>query len=486
MKHTAATTCLLTATLCTAYASQKPNILFILADDLGYGDVACFRGNAEWKNYKPAPPDVQAPRTPNLDRLAAEGRMLTAFYANCSVCSPSRAAIMTGRYNHRTGVVNVMGQLSAAMEEIHEPFSGLPKSEITIAALLRANGYRTACFGKWHLGDMKEHHPLDYGFDLYVGSGGGAGDNFSMKKSDGTSYFYRNRKAVDAPGNWYTDVLADETISYITQSVDQPFFAYLALTTPHLPLLGPNDRELANTWDEKGTSGPRNDLHQAYVDVVEGMDAALGRIFQALEKNHLATNTLVVFTSDNGPADQGSCVPWKGRKTWLYEGGPRVPFIARWPGHIPARSCSDVPAMGMDLFCTFAGLAGAPLPSDRKIDGIDISALLIGGTALNPRMLFWEKPVGVEMSKFGNRRWAVRDGVWKLQKEGDGKALELYNLENDPTESTNIAAQYPEIIHRMKTAFWAWKQDVYSDCPYNIDDVIQRLKEHGIIPTARR
>lgn len=480
LKSIAALPLALSATLHAApkaHTASPPNILLILADDLGYGDVACFRGDAPWTTCKPAPPEVKAPRTPNLDHLAAQGRMLTSFYDNCSVSSPSRAAIMTGRYNHRSGIVNVMGQLSSAMRQIGEPFSGLQKSEITIAKLLKPYGYRTACFGKWHLGDADEHHPLDFGFDQYVGADGG-GNNFSMKKSNGKSYFYRNRDAVAAPGYWYTDVLIDETISYITQSAKKPFFTYLALTAPHLPYIGPNDKELANAWDGKGGYGPRKDLYQAYVDVVEGMDASLGRLFKTLEKSGLADNTLVIFTSDNGPVDYGSCAPLRGRKTQLYEGGPRVPFIACWPGHIPSGSSAECPAMGMDLLPTFAALAGAPLPTDRKIDGVNLSTLLTAGTALSPRLLFWEKPTGIEMSKFDNRRWAVRDGKWKIQQEYTGKAIELYDLDADPKESNNVATLHPEIVQRLEQAFRAWRTDVYSDCPYNIDQVIERMKNN--------
>jgi arylsulfatase A len=471
-------TALLLASLAALHAADasRPNILLILADDLGYGDIACFRGDTPWTTYKPAQPEVKAPRTPNLDRLAAQGRMLTSFYDNCSVCSPSRAAMMTGRYNHRSGVVNVLGQLSSAMKQIGESFTGLQKSEITVAGLLKANGYRTACFGKWHLGNLEEHHPLDFGFDQYVGDKYGGGDNFSVKDAKGKSFFYRNRDAVDAPGYWYTDVLIDETISYITQSAEKPFFAYLALTTPHTPYIGPNDKELANAWDKKGGKGPRKDFYRAYVDVVEGMDASLGRLFQTLEKSGLADNTLVIFTSDNGATGCGSSAPLRGRKCELYEGGTRVPFIAHWPGHIPSGSSADSPAMGMDLLPTFAALAGAPLPTGRKIDGVNLSTLLTAGTALSPRMLFWEKPNDVWMDKFYLRRWAVRDGKWKIQQDPINKELALYDLSADPTESSNVAAGHPEIVQRLEQAFQAWRKDVYSDCPYNIDQVIERMK----------
>lgn len=470
-----------------AEAASRPNILLILTDDLGYGDVSCFRGNAPWITYKPAPKDVAPIQTPCLDRLAQTGMMLTSFYANSSLCSPTRAAIMTGRYNHRTGIVNVLGQLGTAMKQIatpgETPFTGLSAQEITIARILKTGGYRTGAFGKWHLGPLETHHPMDYGFDTYVGAEAWGGDNFSMKTAKGTSYFYRDRKPVDAPGYWYTDVLADEAVAFMKQPGAQPFFAYLALTAPHLPYIGPNDREIANAWDEVGDKGPRQDLYQAYKEVVEAMDAAIGRIYEELVKAGLDQNTLIVFTSDNGPVDYGSCSPYRGRKTFLYEGGPRVPFIASWAGRIPAQSTSAEPAITMDLLPTFARLAGCPVPNDRKIDGVDLTALLTEKKEPGPRMLFWEMPIGVEMSKFDNRRWAVRDGKWKLLQERAGKALELYDLESDRTESKNVAAQHPEVVQRLENAFRVWKKDVYADCPYDTDDIMMRLRAKGIIKT---
>ena len=465
--------------------SPRPNILLMIADDLGYGDVTCFRGDAPWIPYVMPGEEITPPLTPHLDRLAESGMMLTSFYTNCSVCSPTRAALLTGRYNHRTGVINVLGQLGSTIQQValpgEAPFTGLPHDEITLPQILRDGGYRTAAIGKWHLGAfVNGHHPMDYGFDMFVGTQGGAGNNFSLKTPDGRSIFYRNREAVEAPGYWYTDVLADEAIDFMTRS-EEPFFTYLAFTAPHVPLFGPNDRELANAWDQKGTTGPREDLYVAYVEVVEGMDAAIGRIMEALQASGLDSNTLVIFASDNGPVDYGSPAPLRGRKTQLYEGGPRVPFIASWPGYIPENSRSAEQVMTMDLMPTLVRLAGGSLPDDRKIDGIDLTPVLLHQQKTEPRMLFWEKPVGVQMRAFNNRRWAVLDGNWKLQQERSGKAPELYNLETDLTESVDLAREHPEIVLRLTSAFNEWKRDVYADCPYDIDELTRRLKEHGII-----
>jgi arylsulfatase A len=470
--------------------AQRPNIVMILVDDMGRGDMTAFRGDAPWTNISPVPDDVRAPRTPNLDAMAAAGMQLNHFYANAALCSPTRAALLTGRYQQRSGVVSVLGQLGSAFRITTEPgeeaFGGLRREETTIAAVLRDAGYRTAMFGKWHLGggqnNFGDYHPMDYGFEKYVGSPSWGGNNFSMRNQRG-SYFFRDREPVDAPGNWYTDVLADEAAAYMVERTDQrPFFVYLSFTAPHLPLIGPGDRELANAWDHAGRLGPREDLHRAYVEIIEGMDAAVGRLWQRLREAGLDHNTLIVFASDNGPVDYGSAEPLRGRKTWLYEGGTRSPTFALWPAGIPAGTQSDEPGLTMDLFPTFATLAGATLPDERKLDGVDLSPVLRGtASGLEPRQLFWEMPIGVHIRHFTNRRWAVREGDWKLLRERQGKPLELYNLADDPREQRNLADVHPDVVERLEQAFHAWRKDVYAEAPYDEAAFVERLKAHGLM-----
>lgn len=468
---------------------QRPDILLILVDDMGRGDMGVFRGDAPWTNIAPVPDDVGPPRTPHLDRLAREGMLLPEFYANSALCSPTRAALMTGRYQQRTGVVSVLGQLGGAMRRTAEPgerpFSGLTRDEVTLPMILREAGYRTAMFGKWHLGgsqnDFGDYHPLDYGFEKYVGSPSWAGNNFSMRH-EGKSYFFRDRDRVDAPGNWYTDVLADEAAAYLVDRSDgRPAFVYIGFTAPHVPLIGPGDRELANAWDHGDRMGPREDLHRVYVEIIEGLDAAIGRLWESLEAAGLADNTLLVFGSDNGPIDYGSAEPLRGRKTWLYEGGTRSPTFVIWPNRIQAGSRSDVPSMTMDLLPTFATLAGAEVP-DRVIDGIDLSPILLGQTRhFDRRLLFWEQPIGVHIRHFTNRRWAVRDGDWKLLRERAGRPLELYHLEADPREMTNLAALFPQIVERLEAAYKSWRKEVWADAPYCEETFIQRLETSGLL-----
>ncbi|MCC5806275.1 MAG: sulfatase-like hydrolase/transferase [Opitutales bacterium] len=473
-----------------APAPERPDILMILVDDMGYGDMTLFRGDSPWTNIAPVPEDVRPPETPHLDAMAERGMMLTDFYANSAICSPTRAALMTGRYQQRSGVVSVLGQLGGAFRRVAEPeeevFEGLRRDELTMADVLHDAGYRTAMFGKWHLGgsqnDFGDYHPMDYGFEKYVGSPSWAGDNFSMRNEDG-SYFFRDRERVDAPGNWYTDVLADEAAEYLVDRSDgRPAFVYLSFTAPHLPLIGPDDKEIANAWDYSNRFGPREDLHRAYKEIIEGLDAAIGRLWAQLEEAGVAENTLVFFASDNGPVDYGSAEPLRGRKTWLYEGGTRSPTFALWPAGIQADSRTDEPTMTMDLLPTFAMIAGAEVPEDRRLDGIDLSPLLRGETrCLERRLLFWEQPIGVHIRSFTNRRWAVRDGDWKLLKERDGAPLELYNLDGDPREYKNVAEIYPHIVERLEKAYWQWREDVYADAPYDEAEFVERLKQHGLM-----
>lgn len=469
---------------------ERPNILLILVDDMGYGDIGAFRGDSPWTNIAPVPEDVSPPETPRLDSLTRAGMKLTDFYANSALCSPTRAALMTGRYQQRTGVISVLGQLGTAFRMTAQPgekvFSGLPHEEVTIANVLRGSGYRTAMFGKWHLGgtqnDFKGKHPLDYGFDYYAGSPNWAGNNFSMRNESG-SYFFRNRERVDAPGHWYTDVLAEEAVNYMTnEEDDRPFFVYLSFTAPHVPLIGPKDKDLANAWDHSDRMGPREDLHRAYKETIEGLDAAIGNLWDRLYESGQADNTLVIFVSDNGPVDYGSAEPLRGRKTWLYEGGTRSPTFVVWKNRISSGSISSVPGMTMDLLPTFASLAGAKIPSDRTIDGIDLSSVWLGDVScVDERLLFWEMPIGVHIRSFTNRRWAVRDGNWKLLKERDGRPLELYNLKGDPREKQNVAEIYPSVVERLEYAFWSWREDVYADMPYDEAEFIERLKKHGLM-----
>ncbi|MFI4911923.1 MAG: sulfatase-like hydrolase/transferase [Sedimentisphaeraceae bacterium JB056] len=467
---------------------HKPNILLIVADDLGHGDLSCFAQDGMLSpQEKKSGHKLPSINTPNIDAIAADGIKLTDFYANGPVCSPTRTALMTGRYQHRSGVVNVLGQTGNAYAEVYpedkKPFAGLDEKELTIAEVLQTGGYRTACIGKWHLGPFylnQGYHPLDYGFDYFVGPSGNAGDNFSMQQ-DGLSYFWRNRKRAKSPGYYFTDVLADEAICFMKKKSNKPFFVYLPFTAPHGPLVGPNDKEDANKWDEKGHF--RTDFGRAYKEIVEALDKAVGRVMASLKEMNIEGNTFVMFISDNGQCGFGRA-PFnqhQGKQT-VYEGGIRVPAMMKWKGKIPKGKVISQPLATMDIFPTLISVSGCKLPANAKtLDGIDMTPIFSGKPTGDNRMLFWEAPYQVWIKYFANRIWAVRQGKWKLMQSHITEPLELYDLENDPAEINNIADKNPQIVKEMHKAFQKWFSDVYADCPYNLEDFIERLKENGLI-----
>ncbi|MCP4506949.1 MAG: sulfatase, partial [Fuerstiella sp.] len=331
-------------------ASDQPNVVVILADDLGYGDLGCYGST---KN-----------RTPHIDQLASDGMKFTDFYSSSPVCTPSRASLMTGCYPRRVGM--------------HEDFTGhwvlIPRSrrglnpeEVTVAEALKSKGYSTACVGKWHLGDQPEHLPTQHGFDHYYGIPY-SNDMQSARRGDPPLPLVKQNSVIEAPADQatLTKRYTRQVISFIEDNKAKPFFVYLPHTFPHLPLFASTD------FRGKSANG-------RYGDSVEEIDWSTGQILACLDRLRLTENTLVIFTSDNGSNGRngGSNQPLSGAKGSTMEGGMRVPMIARWPGRIAAGSkCSDLATM-MDILPTFCSLAGASLPS-MKLDGFDISGLLFG------------------------------------------------------------------------------------------------------------
>ncbi len=427
--------------------AAQPNIVLLFADDLGYGDLGC-QGH----------PNI---RTPHLDRMAAEGIRLTSFYSGI-VCSPSRAALLTGRYPVRTGVFRVIGP---------DDKLGLPASEITLAEALKARGYWTWAIGKWHLG----HHdpaffPTACGFDGYLGLLYSNDMIPPWVETQRPLRLYRNTDPVDGPVDQatLTGAYTDEAVRFIRDAKAGPFLLYLAYTFPHVPLAAarpadPNAHHPpAADPQAAGGSSPRG----LYGDVVEAIDASAGRILDALKQEGLDGNTLVVFTSDNGPwidlpprmlRGSGGVKPWdvgsagllRGWKGNTYEGGPRVPFIARWTGKIPPGRVSSGIAASMDLYTTILNLAGASVPADRPVDGIDLLDFL-EGKAASPRREF--------LYFRGRELEAVREGKWKLRftthlrqevPEWRPPDAELFDLETDPSERYNLVGTHPELVARF-------------------------------------
>ncbi len=414
-------------------ASQRPNVVIILTDDQGYQDVGCYGS-----------PNID---TPNLDRMAAQGVRFTDFYVAAPVCSPSRAALLTGCYPPRVGVTNVLFPTDKI---------GLSRDNATIAEVLKKQDYTTACIGKWHLGHKPEFLPTRRGFDYYFGipysndmttdsearlapditlRGGVTVEMIRSGKAEGPPIM-RNEEVIECPADLstLTQRYTQEAVDFIVRSRERPFFLYVAHTMPHVPL--------ADSPAFKGKS-----KRGLYGDVIEEIDWSVGKILQTLKEMELDTNTLVVFTSDNGPwlecKENGGCaLPLRGGKFTTYEGGMREPCIARWPGTIPAgRVCSEV-ASTTDLLPTVAGLANAPMPKGQSIDGKDIRPLLMGEPgAKSPHAAFCYFT--------GNQAQAVRCGKWKL-RHVNGQPPELYNLEDDISETTNLAPEMPKLVARLQ------------------------------------
>ena len=402
---------------------KPPNIVLILCDDLGYGDLRTYGSNIA---------------TPNLDGMAQEGVHFRQFYSTSSVCSPSRASLMTGRYATRVGVPGVLSP--------HDT-TGLSISEMTIAEVLKPVGYNTMCVGKWHLGSQLQFLPTNRGFDEYYG--------IPYSNDQSPSILMHNTDIIESPVqlDTLTQRYTQQSVNFIQRSQSTPFFLYLAHTFPHIPL--------AASSAFKGKSGLG-----LYGDVVEEIDWSVGQVLHALTDNGVDDNTLVMFTSDNGPWFLGSPGRLRGRKGWSYEGGVRVPFIARFPGRIaatrflnravriPAGRVSVSVATTMDILPTIAGLCKAPLPG-KPLDGVDIWPILAGDQDSVSREAFlyfdgwnlqcarlgeWE----LHVSRYNDFPWSPDPVVGRYNLPLPNP--ELYNLELDPDESYNVAADNPGIV----------------------------------------
>ncbi|UCG56871.1 MAG: sulfatase-like hydrolase/transferase [Phycisphaerales bacterium] len=410
---------------------KQPNFVIIFCDDLGYGDLGCF-----------GHPTI---RTPNLDKMAAEGQRWTNFYVGASVCTPSRAALLTGRLPIRSGMCSDRRRVL-----FPDSAGGLPQDEITIPEALRPQGYATACIGKWHLGHLPQYLPTNNGFDYYFGIPysndmdrvGGEGRNAFWKPK--IEYWnvplMRNEHIIERPANQNTITkrYTEEAVRFIIKNRHRPFFLYLAHNLPHVPLF------VSDKFRDKSLRG-------LYGDVVEEIDSGVGLILKALRRAGLADNTFVVFTSDNGPwltfnEHGGSAGLLREGKGCTFEGGMREPTIFWWPRKIKPGLVSDMGAT-MDLFTTILTLAGAEVPSDRVIDGLDLSPVMFGAGPSPREVMFYYR---------GAQLYAARKGPYKAHlitkpAYGKGKAVHhdpplLYHLGHDPSEKHDISEQNPEII----------------------------------------
>ncbi|MGQ9503961.1 MAG: sulfatase-like hydrolase/transferase [Thermogutta sp.] len=431
----------------SAVANERPNIVFLLADDLGYGDLPCYGRN-----------DLS---TPAIDRLAKEGVRFTQAYANGPECTPTRAAFLTGRYQQRIGGLECaigtgdVGRYDDAIRLALAGELGLPADEVTVPSLLQDAGYDTILFGKWHLGYALKFSPRRHGFNLSRYCLGGGMDYFYYTDTLGIYNLYENGEPLRAKG-YFTDLIADWAESYLAKAGERPFFLYLAFTAPHSPYQGPHDNVGhplpgdSPLWDQ--SQGVRD----VYCAMIERMDAAIGRLLEALDRRNLTNNTVVIFASDNGGTRSGSNAPLSGFKGSTQEGGIRVPTIVRWPGRIPAGAISDQVCITMDFSASIIRLSGARLPPGRTLDGVDIIALLESGAPPLPRTLFWR-------ARRGNSTWwAVRDGDTKYWRRRIGDKVEehLFDLASDLSESHDLLGSRPSRATELRLMLQQWEEQV--------------------------
>jgi arylsulfatase A-like enzyme len=419
----------------------KPNIIFILADDLGWGDLSCY-GNPYFK-------------TPNLDRLAAQGTLFTHFYVNGSVCSPSRCAFLTGQYPARQ---RIHGHFATPEQNKARGMPDWLDPQVpNLASLLRRAGYATAHIGKWHLGrgNSAGAPTIDkYGFDFV-----GTGERGGAKISNDDPYF-RARS---------TELFVDEALGFIRKHAKKPFYLQLWTLVPHATL-NPTPEQMKPFEKHSSPNVTHKSARTVYYASVAELDKQVGRLLDELEKMGLADDTIIVFSSDNGPEDifilnaghsgVGSAGPFRGRKRSLYEGGVRVPFLVRWPGQVPAKRIDEEAILaGVDFLPTLAKLSGAKLPDRYDGDGEDMSDVLLGKPRQRSRPLLWEWRFNIAGDPVHKSPiLAIREGKWKLHLNPDRSRMELYDIPRDPTQLDNVAEKHPGVVERLAELALTWQR----------------------------
>lgn len=443
--------------VCPLALRAAPNVVYILADDLGYTDVACFGS----KYYE----------TPNIDKLAAQGMKLTRYH-NCQNCQPTRAALMSGQYGARTGVYTVGGidRFDWSQRPLRpvDNVVALPTDKITIAQSLKKAGYATGMFGKWHLGEDAAHHPSARGFDEAIVS---MGQHFDFKTNPKTEY---------PKGTYLADFLTDHAVDFITRHKDGPFFLYL----PHFGVHSPHQAKadlIAHFKPKPGVGGHDN---PTYAAMIASVDESVGRVMQTLDDLKLADNTVLIFSSDNGgvggyaregltgKSEEGGITdnwPLRSGKGSLYEGGTRVPFIVRWPGVVKPGTACDVPAIHVDVYPTLLDITGTAKPEGYTLDGESLAPLFRDAGASLKRDAIYQHFPGY--LGFGKDSWRttpvslVEVGDWKLMEFLEDNHLELYNLKDDVSEQKNLASSMPDKAKALHDQLQAWREQIKAPMP---------------------
>jgi arylsulfatase A-like enzyme len=437
-------------------AAVRPNVIVILADDLGYADIGA-QGVSK---------DV---RTPNIDSIAKNGVRFTNGYVSCPVCSPSRAGLLTGRYGERFGYeLNPGG--------VNWPNFGLPADQPTLAEVLRPAGYHTGALGKWHLGNIRERAPLARGFDEFFGFWGGMHSYMNLKKiPPGWNAIRRGDEKVSET-EYLTDAIGREGAAFIDRNHDKPFFLYAAFNAIHQPMQAPakyQDR-FKEVKDEK---------RRKMLAMLSAEDDAVGGILAKLREYGIEGNTMVFFLSDNGGPTEGNASankPFSGYKSQLFEGGIREPFFVQWKGHIPAGQVRDEPVISLDIFATAVRESGAEVRKDRPLDGVDLMPWLEGKSEARPHdVLYWRY----------SPQWAIREGDWKLIGLKDH--VKLFNLAEDVGEKKDLAAERPDVVKRLRAAYASWDQELaepmwHSDPAWDMDEQEFNSQEDPHVAHARR
>jgi arylsulfatase A-like enzyme len=414
-------------------ASTRSNIIFILADDMGWGDLSCY-----------GRPDY---RTPNLDKLATQGVRFTNAYSAAAICTPTRVGFHTGRYPARLPVGLEEPIPARRILGDRVKITGIPLEHPTVSSLIKSAGYETALIGKWHLGYLPDFGPLKFGFDEFFGIMSGAADHFSHTDPAGEADLYEGDVPVERVG-YITDLLTDRAVDYIKRPRKEPFYLSLHYTSPHWPWQGPNDKATAGKFKHGPVGYSAGGSLKIYAEMMKSLDAGVGKVVKELKAAGLEKNTLVIFTSDNGGERFSFNWPFSGQKGDLREGGTRVPGIVRWPGVTEAGTVSHQPVITMDWTATMIAAAGGKPDAKYALDGEDITQVLTARSPVFERTFFWRT----------RRQGSVRRGKWKYLREGTNEFL--FDLSVDEREQADFKAAQPAIVERLRSEFDKWESTV--------------------------
>jgi arylsulfatase A-like enzyme len=412
--------------------AQRPNIIYIMTDDMGYGDLSGYGR----KDYL----------TPHLDKLASQGIRFVNAYSAGPLCTPTRAAFMTGRYPARTPV----GLLEPITGEKKDSAQGLTTEFPSIASLMKTSGYETALIGKWHLGSLAKHSPVKNGFNYFFGIHSGAADYISHKGDGGKHDLYENDSLV-YPEGYLTDLFSQKAAMFIKRKHTKPFFLTITFTAPHWPWQGPEDKPYADSVDFRKGGSPA-----IYATMMKSLDDGIGEIIKALDDAQMSDNTIVIFTNDNGGERYSDNGGFTNAKSTLWEGGIRVPAFVRWPGKISPGVTTQQVTITMDWTATILSAGGAKSHSDFPLDGIDLMPIMRAGKKNAERTLYWRTFQRAKQK-------AIRMGEWKYLQDAKGEYL--FNLAADQQEKTNLREKHPDIFSRLKKKYTDWEKTVLPPIP---------------------